>query len=285
MWIAPTIAEMRQQRRTLRGSVAFVPTMGALHAGHVALMQAGAAIAKHVIVSIFVNPTQFAPGEDFERYPRPLDRDLDVCRSASVTGVFVPSVEQMYPPGQPICEVNVPSLASTLEGEFRPQFFPGVCRVVAKLLSIVQPDVACFGQKDYQQFKVVEAMVADLCLPVRIHMVPTIREKDGLAMSSRNVYLTAAQRPRALGLYKALTTAAALIHNQGETDPLAVEAAMRTILVAHQLTVDYACVRNAHTLQPMDCIEPALSGVVTLIAARCDQVRLIDNLLVAPGRG
>lgn len=280
MWTAPTIESFRQQRHKLMGSVAFVPTMGALHDGHVALMRAGAAIADHVVVSIFVNPTQFAPGEDFERYPRPLDRDLEICRSASVAGVFVPNVEQMYPRQQLTCEVNVPALASVLEGEFRPQFFGGVCRVVAKLLNIVQPDIACFGQKDYQQYKVIQAMIADLCMPVSIQMVPTVREADGLAMSSRNVYLTAAQRPRALGLHKALVAAAAMIQEQGETDPLAVEATMRTILAAHQLRVDYAVVRHAQTLQPVDCIEPALAGVVALIAAHCDQVRLIDNLLI-----
>jgi len=190
----------------------------------------------------------------------------------------------MYPRGQAECHIDVPALARVLEGEFRPGHFAGVCRVVAKLLNIVQPDVVCFGQKDYQQYKVVEAMVADLCLPVHIQRVATVREADGLAMSSRNVYLTAVQRPRALGLHKALLTAARLIGEQGETDPEAVESAMRTVLASHRLSVDYAVLRHAQTLLPVDCLEPALGGVVALIAARCDAVRLIDNMLIGQCR-
>src|SRR6185369_4057963 len=171
------------------GPVAFVPTMGALHAGHVTLLAAAATMGRHVLASIFVNPTQFGPGEDLTRYPRPLDHDLEKCRAAGVAGVFVPTVDEMYPPSEPPCTADVPALTADLEGRFRPGPFAGVCQVVAKLFGIVQPEVACFGMKDYQQLRVVDAMVRSLNLPVRISALPTVRESDGLAMSSRNAYL------------------------------------------------------------------------------------------------
>ncbi len=282
MWIAQTVRECRERRGALTGRVAFVPTMGALHEGHCSLIRAGRAMADHVVVSIFVNPTQFAPHEDLDRYPRPLADDLRQCEAEGAAGVFHPSVAEMYPTGQPACEVSVPAVAGTLEGEHRPQFFSGVCRIVMKLLNTVWPDVACWGQKDYQQFRVVDAMTADLKLPVRNALLPTIREPDGLAMSSRNVYLTDTQRPRALGLIKALHAARQLVEDAGEIDPHAVEAAMRRVLEAHRLKVDYAAVRHPLTLAQLDCIEPSLTGgVAALVAAHLDQVRLIDNMLLA----
>jgi pantoate--beta-alanine ligase len=264
--------------------------MGALHDGHMSLIHGGRARADHVVVSIFVNPTQFAPHEDLQRYPRPLAEDLRRCEAAGATGVFCPSVEQMYPPGEPACAVNVPNLADLLEGEHRPHFFGGVCRVVMKLLNIIQPHIACWGQKDYQQYRVIDAMTADLHLPVTHVLLATVREPDGLAMSSRNAYLSTEQRPRALALIKALRVARTLVEDDGESDQRAIEDAMRQVLESHRLAVDYAVVRHPRTLAAMDCVEPSLSGgVVALLAARLDQVRLIDNMMLgsqrADGRG
>lgn len=279
MWLSTTIADVRRRRRAEAGTVAFVPTMGALHEGHIALVEHGHRVADHVVVSIFVNPTQFGPHEDFHKYPRPLERDLAMCEAAGVAGVFNPPVEEMYPPHAPACEVNVPMLTADLEAAARPGHFAGVCRVVAKLLNIVQPDVACFGMKDYQQLQVVTAMVRDLNMPVAILPCPTVREPDGLAMSSRNRYLDAEQRRRATGLAKALEQARMLVEDAGEADPATVEAAMRQVIVAHRFDrIDYATVRHPHTLATLDAIEPALTGgVVALVAARLGPTRLLDN--------
>ena len=281
MWTASTVADCRVLRRQLAGSVAFVPTMGALHDGHASLMRFAKGRADHVIVSIFVNPTQFGPNEDFAKYPRQLSEDLALCEKTGVAGVFTPTVADMYPPGIPACHVDVPQVAADLEGKIRPGHFPGVCRVVAKLFNIVQPDLACFGQKDYQQWKVIQALAADLLLPLQIVGCPTRRESDGLAMSSRNVYLTPEARTRATALYQALTQARHLIETLGETNPATVEAAMRQILEAHQFTIDYAVVRHPQTLAPLDILNPRTTrGLVALIAARTAGVRLIDNLII-----
>jgi pantoate--beta-alanine ligase len=258
--------------------------MGALHEGHASLIRAAKVLADDVVVSIFVNPTQFGPGEDFERYPRPLDRDLALCTQAGASGVFHPSPGEMYPGlAAGACLVTIPALAGILEGAVRPTHFQGVCRVVAKLLNIIQPDVACFGRKDYQQLKIIEAMVADLNMPVRIVGLPTVREADGLARSSRNVYLSAEQRPHAIALYQALSAARELVEQEGETDPAAVEAAMHAALAGqHVNAIDYAVVRHPQTLAPVDCIEPQITGgVVALIACRFGSVRLIDNMVLA----
>lgn len=281
MWIAETVAQMRQHRARLAGIVGFVPTMGALHAGHLSLIEQAARLADHVIVSIFVNPTQFGPNEDFDRYPRPIQQDLELCRQAGVHGVFHPSIAEMYPPGQIACDLDVPQLTSDLEGKFRPGHFRGVCRVVAKLFNIVQPHLACFGKKDYQQLLVVQAMTADLALPIRIVPCETVREPDGLAMSSRNSYLSPDQRRQATGIYKALCQARHMVEVLGETDPRKVEQAMHQVLLSHGFAVDYAVVRHPHTLAELDSINPQLTGpVVALIAARLGQVRLIDNMLL-----
>ena len=281
MHIAETLKEARTQRAAVTGSVALVPTMGALHDGHLALIQQAHENADHVFVSIFVNPTQFGPGEDLQRYPRPLQADLEQCRAANVAAVFMPGNEEIYPPRTPDTAVDVPSLSAMLEGQHRPSHFPGVCRVVAKLLNILQPDVACFGLKDYQQLKIVQAMVADLMMPVRILACPTVREADGLALSSRNRYLSPDDRQHAAGLYKALCQARMLVEDTGESDPLIVEQAMQQVLKAHHLNIDYATVRHPQTLDTLDCLEPALThGVVALLAARIGKVRLIDNMIL-----
>lgn len=284
MHVSRTVQELRQRRRDVAGPVAFVPTLGALHEGHLALVRRAGALAEHVVVSIFVNPTQFGPGEDFKQYPRMLESDMALCETAGVDEIFTPDVDQMYPPDVLGTTVDVPELSDDLEGAHRPEHFAGVCRVVAKLLNVVQPDVACFGQKDYQQLKVIEALTRDLLMPVRIEAVPTVREDDGLAMSSRNRYLDAEQRHHALGLYKALQQARLLVEDEGETDPAVVEQAMRQALEAHHLVVDYAVVRHPQTLKPVDCLEPSLTdGVVALIAARLGEVRLIDNMVLGAG--
>lgn len=281
MWTVKTVDELRRHRRALTGSVAFVPTMGALHTGHITLMRAGKKLADHVVASIFVNPTQFGPTEDFSRYPRPLQRDLELCREAGVAGVFCPGVEEMYPPGQVECVLEVPQVAGPLEGEFRPGHFRGVCRVVAKLFNMVQPDVAVFGQKDYQQWKVLEAMTLDLAMPIRIVGHPTVREQDGLAMSSRNAYLNSQQRTLATGLFRALCQAREMIEQEGETDPAAVEAAMQLVLKTHQFQTQYAVIRHPRTLGRLDVIDPGQTeGVVALIAGKLGEVRLIDNMVI-----
>ncbi|MCE9591612.1 MAG: pantoate--beta-alanine ligase [Planctomycetes bacterium] len=284
MWTADNVDDMMGNRRALEGRVAFVPTMGALHAGHVSLMQAAKQLADHVLVSIFVNPTQFGPSEDFTRYPRPIERDLEACRAAGVAGVFNPTVEAMYPADLLPCDVTIPALATILEGAARPGHFAGVCRVVAKLFNIVQPDVACFGQKDYQQCRVIQAMVDDLAFPIRIAELATVRESDGLAMSSRNAYLTAEERRHAVGLYKALSAAKSLVETEGETNPAAVESAMRQVMVSHHVEPAYAVLRHPRTLAELDAINPAVTGgVVALAAGKLGAVRLIDNMVL--GRG
>lgn len=285
MRIWTTVEEARRHRQQARGRVALVPTMGALHEGHLRLVEEGRRLADTVFVSIFVNPTQFGPGEDLDHYPRTLEEDLRLCEAAQVAGVFTPSVQEMYPPEVIDAAVDVPDLTSDLEGAWRPGHFNGVCRVVLKLLNIFQPDLAMFGEKDYQQLRVVQAMVADLMLPTRIVPVPTVREPDGLAMSSRNRYLDEPQRRKAVGLYKALKQAQRMVEEDQETDPLAVERAMRQVLEVHHVEVDYAVVRHPHTLKPLDCIEPKLTdGVVALIAGRLDGVRLIDNMVLGHKR-
>lgn len=281
MWIANDISEFRSKRQALEGSVALVPTMGALHRGHLSLIALAKAKYAHVIVSIFVNPTQFAPHEDFDKYPRPLEHDLALCKEAGVAGIFNPTPLAMYPQGLVPCDVSVPQIAKELEGVSRPDHFAGVCRVVAKLFNIVQPNAAVFGQKDLQQLLILNAMVEDLNFPIEMIAGPTLREADGLAMSSRNVYLTPQGRRHALGLAKALAEARVMVRDQGESDPQAVEAAMARTIVAHHMTLDYAVIRHARTLAPVECVDPeAGDGVAAILAARIDGVRLIDNAIL-----
>jgi len=279
MELLRTIEEARRWRADQAGRVALVPTMGALHAGHLAHLDVAKPLAERCVVSIFVNPAQFGPGEDFSRYPRPVHDDLTRCRERGVDAVFMPEPEAMYPPHIPATNVEVPSLTREFEASHRPGHFAGVCRVVLKLLHIVWPHAVTFGQKDYQQLVVCSALIADLNLPIDVITVPTVREDDGLARSSRNVYLDADQRRRALGLIKALRLAQKLI-TEGETDPSVVESAMRRTIEAHQIVLDYAAVRHPTTLAELDCIE---GKVVALVAGRLRQTRLLDNLLIEPG--
>jgi pantoate--beta-alanine ligase len=259
-----------------------VPTMGALHAGHTALIEHAACIAagRPIVVSIFVNPTQFAPGEDYERYPRTFDEDLAKAEAAGGRIIFAPTVETMYPEGQPDRFEPLPHVASEphLEEAHRPQFFHGVCLVVRRLFEMVKPTTAIFGEKDYQQLLVIREMVTRLGLPIAIEGQPTIREADGLALSSRNAYLDGAARRRGLGLSRALAaagneieqaTAARRVVRPGE-----IERRMREVLAEHELVVDYAVVRDAATLLPLVALDRPARG---LIAARAGEVRLIDN--------
>ena len=295
MQMLRTVDQVRAFRRVAPDRLAFVPTMGALHAGHLAHVAVArtAGAADRVLVSVFVNPTQFGPHEDLDRYPRTPEQDLAACREAGVDAVFLPDVDTLYPPDVPACPVGPPAVADDLEGARRPGHFAGVCRVVLKLLQLVQPDVLTLGRKDYQQLCVLRAMVQDLFVPVDVLAVPTVREPDGLALSSRNRRLAPAARPRARGLSQALRAAAALAATD-ETDPAAAEAAMRTVLDAHRLRTDYAVVRHHRTLRPVDTLNPG--RCVALIAAYADaaadpdgdghnaaesaappRVRLIDN--------
>lgn len=254
-----------------------VPTMGALHDGHAALVRRAAGLARPVVVSIFVNPTQFGPGEDWQRYPRTLDADLGRAASAGADVVFAPDVDAMYPAGRPIAVPRLPPAATRpgLEDACRPGHFAGVCQVVARLFDLVRARTAVFGEKDYQQLLVVRQMVAQegrrwAGLSIAAH--PTVRLASGLAQSSRNVYLQAADMDRALALYRALGSARRLA--AGGAAPHAVEEAMRGELERSGLRVDYAAVRDAGTLEPIDSFAlPARA----LIAARLGEVRLIDN--------
>ncbi len=270
----------RYEQGGARQTVGLVPTMGALHDGHLSHIRHAKENADRVVVSIFVNPTQFGPNEDFERYPRDLERDAALCEQHGADAIFVPEVEVMYPPSLPkTCEaqLTMPGVAAELEGAQRPGHFAGVCRVVMKLFGLVRPDVATFGRKDYQQLTVIKAMVADLMVPVRVVEVPTTREPDGLAMSSRNVYLDADQRERALGLIAALRACKESVAG-GERGVAALEEGLQATLAGHEVdAVDYAVVRDAETLGPAaDGFDPA--GAVALLACRFGATRLIDNL-------
>lgn len=266
----------------MAGKVALVPTMGALHCGHLAHLWAARETADHVVVSVFVNPTQFGPHEDFDRYPRTLDVDAAKCETAGADLVFAPEVDAMYPPGRPGVEMTVPGVADGLEGAHRPGHFEGVCRVVLKLLNLVQPDAVTFGRKDYQQLAVVRAMIDDAMLPIDVIEVPTVREDDGLAMSSRNRYLDEAGRKQARGLSKALRQAQRMAED-GEPDPAAIEAMMREVMTACRVEVDYTAVRHADTLGAIDRVVP--EQAVALVAGRLGPVRLIDNAVLSEPLG
>jgi pantoate--beta-alanine ligase len=249
----------------------FVPTMGALHQGHCALIRQGLTFEAPVVVSIFVNEHQFAPGEDFDTYPRTLDADLSAACDAGASAVFLPSADLVYPPGAAAQFSPLPRVATMpgLEDACRPRFFPGVCLVVARLFDLVRPARAVFGEKDWQQLKVIEAMVQrdTKRFPMDIVGCPTSRECDGLALSSRNAYLDAQQRVRATALWRALE----LAKSANGADE--AEQAMVSCLQAADLCVEYAVVRDAETLGDPDVMRPLRA----LIAARLDSLRLIDN--------
>jgi pantoate--beta-alanine ligase len=280
--VVQTRSDLAAARRAMSGSVAVVMTMGALHPGHEALLRAARARADNLIVTIFVNPLQFGPNEDFDRYPRTLDADLEVCRTAGADLVFAPARDEIYPGGEPAVRVDPGPLGRKFEGASRPGFFDGVLTVVLKLLQLVRPDVAFFGEKDYQQLTLVRRMVRDLDVPVEIVGVPTVREPDGLALSSRNRYLSQPERVAALRLSATLRageTAAAA----GLGGDAAVAAARRSFDEAADATkLDYLVLTDPD-LGPAPISGPARM----LIAAWVGQTRLIDNVpvYVAPAPG
>jgi pantoate--beta-alanine ligase len=274
MKVLSTITEFREARKKLRGSVGFVPTMGYLHEGHLVLVRRAREENKTVVVSIFVNPTQFGPREDFARYPRDPERDLAMLEKEEVALVFMPSVEEMYPEG--FCSwVEVEKVTERLEGAVRPGHFRGVTTVVAKLFNIVQPTRAYFGQKDAQQVVVIKRMVADLNMNLDIIVVPTHREPDGLAMSSRNIYLNPEERQAALVLWKSLNLAQQL-WLQGERKAERVQQQMTTLIQKEPLAkIDYISIADPETLEEMAEIDrPALVS----LAVRIGKTRLIDNI-------
>jgi len=256
--------------------LALVPTMGALHEGHAALIRAAAEAAEFAVVSIFVNPTQFGPKEDFAKYPRTLESDRAISAEAGAHAIFAPNAEEMYPAGT-VAFVEVPGLDGVLCGPRRPGHFRGVCTVVLKLFNIVQPEVAIFGAKDAQQSIILKKMAKDLNVPVRMQIEPTVREADGLAMSSRNRYLTAEDRAQAPKIYRALRTIQTRV-NHGETDAARLESALQAELAAIPgARLDYAEIRDAETLESvgrLDC--PALAAVAVFLGT----TRLIDNAML-----
>jgi len=255
--------------------IAFVPTMGNLHAGHLELVRRARQLARRVVVSVFVNPTQFGPGEDFERYPRTLDEDRAALRSLEVDLLFTPGVETMYPEGtERITRIEVPGVTEGLCGAFRPGHFSGVATVVARLFNLVQPDVAVFGRKDYQQLVMIRKMTRDLCFPIAIEGVATVREADGLAMSSRNRYLSPEERRVAPVLQRTLQDIAEMAR-AGECNPAALEEQGMTALANAGFRPDYVSIRQASDLSPARACEP---GWIVLAAAWLGRARLIDNL-------
>lgn len=273
MQIIHTIAELRAWRKTA-GSVAFVPTMGNLHEGHLALVQRAKQEADNVVVSIFVNRLQFGQGEDFDKYPRTLEQDAAKLRDVGVAVLFAPDERELYPNVTQNYQVEPPHLQNELCGAFRPSHFRGVATVVTKLFNIVQADVACFGKKDYQQLAIIQGMAADLNMPIRIVPVDTGRATDGLALSSRNQYLSDTERAEAPRLYQQLQHIATQVA-AGNHDYAHLENAAKTELAQHGWVVDYVEIREAGSLNVARLGDKDL---VVLAAARLGTTRLIDNL-------
>lgn len=284
MEIIRNVADMQQRALALRAQgkrIAFVPTMGWLHEGHLSLLRAGRERGDVLVLSIFVNPTQFGQGEDFESYPRDLGRDAALAETAGTDIIFAPEAADMYPRGY-ASYVDVEGLTGVLCGASRPGHFRGVTTVVTKLFTIVQPHLALFGRKDFQQLAVIRRMTADLNLPVEIVGMPIVREADGLAMSSRNVYLSAEERRQGLALSAALAEARRLAAT-GERDAAAVLAAVRQVLSRMPLArIDYAEICHQATLQAQEQLD---DDSVLLLAVFVGQTRLIDNGLLFPPAG
>lgn len=276
-----SISAMRKAARAAKtgGSLGLVPTMGALHDGHLSLIRAAHAQCNTVVVSIFVNPTQFGPNEDFARYPRMLESDLELLAHEHVDFVFAPSVEEMYPASSVGTFIDVPGISERLDGASRPGHFRAVATVVAKLFNITSPDVAFFGQKDAAQVAVLRAMVEELNFPVQLVVCPTAREHDGLAMSSRNRYLSAGERAAALVLHQALSHAEARVKS-GVRCTRELSSTVRNELQAEPgIQIEYIDAVDAHTLLPAEEIS---QGTLLAVAARIGQTRLIDNIVLSP---
>lgn len=276
MEIAETISKTRELEKRLSGSIGLVPTMGYLHAGHLALIRRAKAENETVVVSVFVNPAQFGPQEDFQTYPRHIERDLAILNEEKVDIVFMPSIEEMYPPGFDGW-IDMGTMAEKLEGVSRPGHFRGVATVVAKLFNIVQPRRAYFGQKDAQQTIIIRKMVADLNINLEIVTVPTVRESDGLAVSSRNAYLNAEERQAATVLYRSLRLCQKL-YSEGEKGADAIREQMTALLRQEPLaTIDYVSIAEPETLEELEEIKvPALVSLAVWIG----KTRLIDNVVL-----
>jgi pantoate--beta-alanine ligase len=274
MQVVRTIAETRALRRKLSGTVGFVPTMGYLHEGHLALVRQTRRENSAVIVSIYVNPAQFGPREDFGAYPRDLDRDLELLRKEGTDGVFVPRDDEMYPPGFSSW-VDVENVTERLEGASRPGHFKGVATIVAKLFNIIQPTRGYFGQKDAQQVVVIKRVVADLNMGIEIVVLPTVRESDGLAMSSRNTCLNPKERQAATILFKALELGQGL-RRGGEKDAEQIRRQMAALIQKEPLArVDYVSLADAETLEELASLDrPAVAS----LAVKIGKTRLIDNM-------
>lgn len=263
------------EQRVSGNRIGFVPTMGYLHAGHLSLIKEAHSDCDLIVVSVFVNPTQFGPAEDFGRYPRDERGDLAMCEDAGVTVVFMPEVETMYAKDASVT-VDEKSLSRGLCGASRPGHFRGVCTVVAKLLNIVQPHMVVLGQKDYQQAAVISRMIRDLNFPVELKVAPIVREQDGLAMSSRNIYLTEEQRKQALSIRSALNKAYEHFY-AGDSSAAEIKRLVRAELHENALDVDYVEIVRGLELRPVESVE---MGDVVLIAAFCGKTRLIDNCII-----
>lgn len=276
-----TVDALRAALSTLRGAgkrIGLVPTMGALHEGHLSLVRASQEECDVTVVSIYVNPSQFGPTEDLARYPRMLQADLDALAGCGAEVVFGPADEQVYRPGHATW-IEVGGVAEPLEGRIRPGHFRGVATVVLKLLQMVQPDVAYFGRKDYQQLLVIRQMVADLDVPVEVRGCPTVRESDGLAMSSRNAYLRPEARRRARTLRQSLARAEELVA-AGQRNAEGIARQMRDILLAAApIEIDYIALVHPETLQP---VAEITAPTAALLAARIEATRLIDNIVLVP---
>ena len=284
MEVLRTIADLRrwrEERRRRGETVGFVPTMGYLHRGHLALMEEAKRRADHVVVSIFVNPKQFGAGEDLDKYPRDLERDLRLCQGMAVDAVFTPEGAEMYPPGFQT-RVVVEQLSQNLCGRYRPDFFPGVATVVTKLFCLVRPDVAVFGEKDYQQLVVVRQLSRDLHLGVEVVGHPTVREEDGLAMSSRNAYLSPEQRQSALSLSQSLLAARRLVAEGERRVSVLVERVKAMIEAKPHTKVQYAQVVDGETMADLAEVTPR---AVMALAVFVGTARLIDNMRLWPDAG
>ena len=279
MRVIRTVAELREAIRTAERPVGLVPTMGFFHEGHLSLMRHARAENRTVVVSLFVNPSQFAPGEDLEAYPRDEERDAGLAEAEGVDILFAPPVEEVYPPGFSTT-VDVGPVTEPLCGQSRPGHFQGVATVVAKLFNMVQPDVAYFGQKDAQQAIVIRRLVRDLDMPVRVDVTPTVREDDGLAMSSRNVYLDASERTQALAINRSLRAAEELVAT-GERDANAVIDAAYAELTAAGITPEYVELRSTEDLSPVERVN---GSTLLAVAARVGRARLIDNTVLGGTR-
>jgi pantoate--beta-alanine ligase len=277
----PVIETIQQARKIISSwrqageTIVLVPTMGNLHDGHLALVKAAKELGTKIVVSIFVNPMQFGKNDDFDEYPRTLEEDVSKLHEFNVDFVFTPSLNEIYPGGEPsLSLVDVQHLSGVLEGEYRPGFFQGVATVVNKLFNIIQPDIAVFGEKDFQQLLVIEQMVNDLILPIEIKSVATVREMDGLAMSSRNSYLDDEQRRLASGIHECLERVAQAVRKGG--DPNFEVGHATHDLLEQGFIVDYVVVRRQ---QDLAVPEPDDKALIALVAARLGSVRLIDNIL------